>query len=187
MKARSAFEERLIAHSSESILKNAKQLLKNSCIDGAFKDVHGVLHAVFTDKNGVKNHTHLELGEPVKSQCDCAEANERSSEGTLCSHAVALWMYSGLFRLPERSGEVDTEVANYVGLKNVGLVSLADECSNRVTAEVVINAESAFPHVPSKWENAVLSVRLRSGKREYLGNLSNLRQLFFDKVLAVQL
>ena len=188
MKARSAFEERLIAHSGESILKNAKQLLKNNCIDGAFKDMHGVLHAVFSDKNGVKNHTHLELGERVKSQCDCAEANDQSAEvTTLCSHAIALWMYAGLFRVPEQSSNVDTEEANYLGLKNVGLESLTKECVSNVTAEVIINAESAFPHVPSKWENAVLSVRLRSGKREYLGNLGNLRQLFFDKVLAVQL
>ena len=188
MKARSAFEERLIAHSSESILKNAKALLKSSSIDGAFRDMHGVLHAVFTGKNGVKNHTHLELGTAVRGQCDCAEANDGSVEkGLLCSHAVALWMYAGLFRVPERSGDIDTDQAAYVGLKNVGLDSLADECGKAVTAEVVINVESAFPHVPSKWENAVLSVRLRSGKREYLGNLNNLRQLFFDKVLAVQL
>ncbi len=188
MKARSAFEERLIAHSSESIFKNAKQLLKNNCISGAFKDMHGVLHAVFSDKNGAKNHTHLELGQQVRSQCDCAEANDHSSEApALCSHAIALWMYAGLFRVPEHSGEVDTDQATYVGLKNVGLEALANECNKAVTAEVVINVESAFPHVPSKWENAVLSVRLRSGKREYLGNLNNLRQLFFDKVLAVQL
>ena len=125
---------------------------------------------------------------PGKGQCDCAEANDRSGDGAqLCTHAVALWMYSGLFRLPEHNPDVDTDAANYLGLKNVGLESLADECVSKVTAEVVINAESAFPHVPSKWENAVLSVRLRSGKREYLGNLNNLRQLFFDKVLAVQL
>ena len=188
MKVRSAFEERLIANSSESIFKNAKQLLKNNCIEGAFKDMHGVLHAVFTDKNGVKNHTHLELGSVVKAQCDCAESNDRSADAAvLCSHAVALWMYSGLFRLPEYDSKVDTDQANYTGLKNVGLESLAAECRNQATAEVIINAESAFPHVPSKWENAVLSVRLRSGKREYLGNLGNLRQLFFDKVLAVQL
>ena len=188
MKVRSAFEERLIANSSESIFKNAKQLLKNSCIDGAFKDMHGVLHAVFTDKNAVKNHTHLELGSTIKAQCDCAEFNDRSADApALCSHAVALWMYSGLFRLPEHDSNVDTDEANYLGLKNVGLESLAGECRKQAVAEVVINAESAFPHVPSKWENAVLSVRLRCGKKEYLGNLGNLRQLFFDKVLAVQL
>lgn len=188
MKAYSAFEERLIAYSSESTLKSAKQLLKNNLISGAFRDAHGVLHAVFSDKNGIKKHVHLQLGDQVRSQCDCAGANDRSGEEELCMHAIALWMYSGLFRVSDQQDPaVDTDTASYVGLKNAGLEALAKECRNNVTAEVVINVESAFPHVPSKWENAVLSVRLRSGKREYLGNLNNLRQLFFDKVLAVQL
>ena len=98
MKSRSAFEERLISHSSESTLKNAKQLLKNNMISGAFKDADNVLHAVFADKNSVKNHVHLELGERVRYQCDCAEAGNEE----LCMHAIALWMYAGLFRVPEK-------------------------------------------------------------------------------------
>ncbi|MBR2356759.1 MAG: DEAD/DEAH box helicase [Lentisphaeria bacterium] len=191
MKARSAFEERLISHSSESTLKSAKQLLKNNCVTGAFRDMHGVLHGVFAEKNRGEKHVHLELGSSVKAQCDCAEAAAGNSE-ELCMHAIALWMYSGLFRVPDRLGcDVDTEAASYTGLKNAGLEALAKECSSTAqsaaAAEVVINVESAFPHVPSKWENAVLSVKLRFGKKEYLGNLNNLRQLFFDKVLAVQL
>ncbi len=187
MKTRSAFEERLISYSSESTLKSAKQLLKNNCITGAFRDMHGVIHGVFTDKNRGENHVHLELGDHVRSQCDCADANTNNGE-ELCMHAIALWMYNGLFRVPDHLGsDVDTDEASYTGLKNAGLEALAGECARAVTAEVVINVESAFPHVPSKWENAVLSVKLRCGKKEYLGNLNNLRQLFFDKVLAVQL
>jgi len=188
LKSRSAFEERLINYSSEGTLKSAKQLLKNEQIKSAFRDANGVLHAVFKEKNGFEIHTHLQQNEPVRCQCSCAAANDRNNEETLCMHAVALWMYAGLFRVPNQLDEaVDTDAAAYVGLKNAGLEALARECVSGATAEVVINAESAFPHVPSKWENAVLSVRLRSGKREYLGNLNNLRQLFFDKVLAVQL
>jgi len=188
LKSRSAFEERLINYSSEATLKNAKNLLKNNQVKSAFRDANGVLHAVFEEKNSVKIHTHLQQIDNVRCQCDCADANSRSNDETLCMHAVALWMYGALHRLPEQlPSEVDTENAQYVGLKNAGLEALAKECTAPVNAEVYINAESAFPHVPSKWENAVLSVRLRAGKREYLGNLNNLRQLFFDKVLAVQL
>ena len=184
MKSRSAFEERLISHSSESTLKNAKQLLKNNMISGAFKDADNVLHAVFADKNSVKNHVHLELGERVRYQCDCAEAGNEE----LCMHAIALWMYAGLFRVPEKDAQTtDNESASYVGLKNAGLEALAKDCAHTPIAQLYINTEAAFPHVPSKWENAVLSVRLRSGQREYLGNLSNLRQLFFDKVLTAQM
>ena len=186
MKSYSAFEERLIGYSSESTLKNAKQLLKNNLIKGAFRDAHGVLHAVFEDKNSVQSHVHLQLDPDVKSQCDCPDASCNKDE--LCMHAIALWMYAGLYRVPEQINEsVDTENASYVGLKNAGLEALAKECTSAAAAEVVITAESAFPHVPSKWENAVLAVRLRAGKREYLGNLNNLRQLFFDKTLAVHL
>ncbi|MBE6368924.1 MAG: DEAD/DEAH box helicase [Lentisphaerae bacterium] len=192
MKSRSAFEERLISYSSESTLKSAKQLLKNNQISGAFRDRNQVLHAVFEEKNNIKTHTHLQLGDKVRGQCDCAAANQggqSSDNGELCMHAIALWMYAGLFKVPEQNAAfVDTDEANYVGLRNAGLEALAKECTTSAQpAEVVINAESAFPHVPSKWENAVLSVRLRSGKKEYLGNLNNLRQLFFDKVLTVQL
>ena len=188
MKAHSAFEERLINLSSAATLKNAKQLLKNNQIKNSFRDANGVLHAVFEEKNGVNIQTHLQQSEPVRCQCSCPAANDRSNDETLCMHAVALWMYAGLFRVPEQLDcNVDNDSANYVGLKNAGLESLAAECAAESTAEVIINAESAFPHVPSKWENAVLSVKLRSGKREYLGNLNNLRQLYFDKILAVQL
>ena len=188
MKAYSAFEERLINYSSEATLKNAKQLLKNSQLKSAFRDANNVLHAVFQEKNGVEQHTHLQQAEPVRCQCSCAAANDRSSDEVLCMHAVALWMHSGLFRVPEQlDSNVDNDTANYVGLKNAGLEALAKECAVEPGAELYITAESAFPHVPSKWENAVLSVRLRFGKKEYLGNLNNLRQLYFDKVLAVQL
>ena len=188
MKAVSAFEERLINLSSAATLKNAKQLLKNNQIKNSFRDANGVLHAVFEEKNGINIHTHLQQSEPVKCQCSCPAANDRSNQETLCMHAVALWMYAGLFRVPEQlDSNVDNDSANYVGLKNAGLEALAADCASVSSAEVIINAESAFPHVPSKWENAVLSVKLRSGKREYLGNLNNLRQLYFDKVLAVQL
>ena len=188
MKTRSAFEERLISYASESTLKSAKQLLKNNLVKSAFRDSNQVLHAVFEEKNNLRQHTSLQLGEKIIAQCDCAAANDRSNEETLCMHALALWMYSAQHHLPAQSSEtVDNDAANYVGLKNVGLENLAADCRNQFSAEVVINAESAFPHVPSKWESAVLAVRLRSGKREYLGNLNNLRQLYFDKVLAVQL
>ena len=51
-----------------------------------------------------------------------------------------------------------------------------------------INVNSEFPHVPSKWEHSVLSVKLyNSSGREYLGSQSNLRQLYFEKMLAVSL
>ena len=185
MKGKSAFEERLIAFSGESTLKQAKQLLKLDRVRGAFRSGDGRLHAVFGEKNGVV-HTTVLPGEPPRAECDCAAA-AGLPEGKVCEHALALLMYSGQMKNAVPPAEVDMERASYTGLKNAGLESLSRDCREIPEAEVVIQAESAFPHVPSKWENAVLSVRLRSGKREYLGNLNNLRQLFFEKTLAVML
>ena len=128
MKAVSAFEERLINLSSAATLKNAKQLLKNNQIKNSFRDANGVLHAVFEEKNGINIHTHLQQSEPVKCQCSCPAANDRSNQETLCMHAVALWMYAGLFRVPEQlDSNVDNDSANYVGLKNAGLEALAKD------------------------------------------------------------
>ena len=154
---------------------------------GAYRDAGGRLHAVFEEKSGERIHVTLHQTEKPQAECDCAAANSPQTRCELCEHALALWMYSVLFRIPERSAEVDGESASYTGLKNAGLDALSKDCAPGVGAELVMQAESAFPHVPSKWENAVLSVRLRAGKREYLGNLNNLRQLFFDKTLAVTL
>ena len=183
--SKSAFEERLIAFSGESTLKQAKLLLKNDRIRGAFRSADGRLHAVFNERDGMV-HTDVLPGEPPEAECDCAAALELE-DGRVCEHALALLMYSGQMKMPDPSAEIDGERAAYTGLKNAGLETLSQDCCAEPASEVWIQAESAFPHVPSKWEHAVLAVRLRSGKREYLGNLSNLRQLFFDKTLAVML
>ena len=83
MKTRSAFEERLISYASESTLKSAKQLLKNNLVKSAFRDSNQVLHAVFEEKNNLRQHTSLQLGEKIIAQCDCAAANDRSNEEAL--------------------------------------------------------------------------------------------------------
>jgi len=45
-----------------------------------------------------------------------------------------------------------------------------------------INVDSEFPHTPSRWERIPITVRLlKPGRRGILGNLSNLRSIYFNK------
>jgi hypothetical protein len=106
-------------------------------------------------------------------------------DGKLCAHAVAAIMYCGRFNQeikPINDGE-----SKYAGLKYEGLDTLAEKTPANPTAFLKLEALSAFPHEPSKWENAVFSVKLCGTERDYLGNLNNLRQLFFEKKLSIAL
>ena len=65
--------------------------------------------------------------------------------------------------------------------------TLAARGATPALAHVRIDTETAFPHVPSKWENSILAVKLVMADREYLGNLNNLRQIYFEKSFSVSL
>lgn len=176
-----SFEERLAAASSAEILKAAKQLLKTGRLVGAWRDASGRIHGIFQDRDHQVIHTSVTPGDEPKSQC-----GDPQDGGKLCEHAVALLLHGGRFRaaLPEPTREGSTSY--YGGLKFESWETLAENrMGDLPVGEVWIQAESAFPHLPSKWENAVLTVKLKVGAREYLGNVSNLRNLHFDKSLAV--
>jgi hypothetical protein len=96
-------------------------------------------------------------------------------------------MYFARFQAPQAPAAIKEENVKYSGLKSQNFQQLAKPENFEVQAEVIVNIESAFPHVPSKWENAVLSVKLKTPKKEYVGNINNMRQLYFDKTLAVSL
>lgn len=180
MMAKNNFEGKLAAASSEEKLKAAKQLLKNAGLSCAWRNPDGRINATFQDHN-TYNYTEVIPGDPAVAQCSC-----REKSGKLCEHAVAAIMYCGRFN-PNAIKPIDDGVSNYAGLKFETLESLVARDGDRHTAFVTVEAASAFPHVPSKWENAVLNIRLRNAEREYLGNVNNLRQLFFDKKLSISL
>ncbi|MBQ8754189.1 MAG: DEAD/DEAH box helicase [Lentisphaeria bacterium] len=174
------FEERLLELSGVEELKAGKQLLKLKLLLGAWRDRQGRLCGCFKQEAGEICCTVV-TGENPVSQCSCA-----SDTGRLCSHAVALIFYAGQYN-PIFLQKGKEEAAKYYGgLKQQSLQQLAAR-SQKPSARVFIEAHSAFPHVPSKWENASLAVRLRTAAKEYLGNLNNLRQLYFDKSLTVVL
>jgi superfamily II DNA or RNA helicase len=175
-----SFEAKLIAASSAEILKSAKSLLKNKYLICAYRDEDGNMNAVFEQKNQY-DYVSVSGGEQNQARCSCPQ-----NTGKLCPHAVAVIMYFSRFKAA-RIPVIKEETAKYAGLKYQNFEELAEVENFAPQAQVIINIESAFPHVPSKWENAVLSVKLKTAKKEYIGNINNIRQLYFDKSLAVSL
>lgn len=178
------FEEKLIAISDEETFKNAKQLLKNNQIGCAYRDTENRICASFVNRSGIVN-TAVRTGDNAVGECNC---RKNHSDGKLCEHAIAAIMYASKFNFKLKP--IDDEGGKYLGMKSQNFSDFIK--SGTVIPEnkksfLCINVNSEFPHVPSKWENAVLSVRLFCNSREYIGNQNNLRHLYFDKTLAVSL
>lgn len=176
-----SFEERLQEISGASELKAAKGLLKTDRLSGVWRDREGLLCGRFHLTEGPVD-TRVRTGENPAGSCTCGHA----APGKLCEHAIALILHCGRFNPAGKLSFEEEAPAYYGGLKQENLPMLAAR-AKPPQAELSIDAVSAFPHVPSKWENAVLSVRLKGIGRDYSGNLNNLRQLYFDKSLAVTL
>ena len=179
------FEEKLLEISDAETLKNAKQLLKNNQICCVYRDNENRIGASFSGRNVIYN-TKVRTGDNAVAECDCRKNNDN---GKLCEHAVAAIMYTSRFNT--KSKVIADQEGRYRGMM---MQSYGDflQAGTAVQAEkrsyLRINVNSEFPHVPSKWEHSVLSVRLyNSSGREYLGSQSNLRQLYFEKMLAVSL
>ena len=175
MSGKGNFENQLIAAAGEAAVKDAKALLKSGALLGAWRDGDGRVHGVFAPANAPRVETTVTTGEAMSAKCDaCGEI--------VCSHAAALVMYAG--RFPLRDRDVEEQPAYYAGLRTQTLPKLIER-ARRSGAELTIQAQSTAPHVPSKWENMTLRVRLCEAGRECAGNLNNLRKLYFDKTLNV--
>ncbi|MBR2510280.1 MAG: DEAD/DEAH box helicase [Lentisphaeria bacterium] len=178
------FEEKLIAISSAEAFKNAKQLLKNNQLGCAYRDHENCICASFL-KNSTVLNTKVRTGENAIGECDC---QKQHNDGKLCEHAIAAIMYASRFN--SKLKMLDDGESRYTGMK---VQNFSDFLNSGIPvpdskrASLRINVISEFPHVPSKWENAVLSIKLFCNNREYLGNQNNLRHLYFDKMLAISL
>lgn len=175
-----SFEDRLLELSGAEELKAAKLLLKQNRLCGAWRDREGRLCGSFRLASG-RIETQVRTGEKPSASCSCGE-----EPGKLCEHAVALIFYGGRFNPSFLKTVKEEEAKYYGGLKQQSLPELIAK-ARKPAAFLTVEALSAFPHVPSKWENAALSVKMRTAEREYLGNLNNLRQLYFEKSLTVTL
>ena len=174
---KSGFEERLEKLCGADGLKAAKQLLKQNRICGAWHDEKGNLCGAFRGQYGIVSCS-VEPGDNAVSECSaCTELHGFNC----CSHAVALMMYSGRFH---RGDVVESAPNYYRGLRREPLSALLALGKDQVKAELFLDSLHVPPHVPSKWEHAIIKVKIRCEGREYLGNLNNLRQIYFEKYLS---
>ncbi len=180
---KTSFEDRLVELSSEAVLKVAKLLLKQGCLDGAWHDQNQWLCGRFHHA-GIAFDTKVHTGADPICQCSCH--SEMLGNGKFCEHTIALIMYGGRFHFPLQASTRAEEATYYGGLRHETLPKLIEHAQIPL-ASISIEALSTFPHVPSKWENIKLAVKLHAPERDYLGNLNNLRQLYFDKSLSATL
>ena len=174
MAGKGNFENQLVLAAGEEAVKTAKALLKADALTGAWRDAAGKLHGVFAGADGERAEVAVTTGEHMTGECT------RCGSG-VCGHAAALVMYAG--RFPQREKEEALPVY-YGGLRTQPLPKLIER-ARRSGAELSIQAQSAAPHAPSKWESITMRVRLCEAGRERAGNLNNLRELYFDKTLNV--
>ena len=158
--------------------KAAKQLLKQKRLLGAWRDRQHRICAVFKAGDLPEVHCAVQTGDEPLCECSCHEG------GNLCAHAVAVIMYASRFQLKLQWEEENPNY--YRGLRCQTLEQLAGR-GQRQSAELHLNVVCASPHAPSKWENMLLSVRLKTRSKEYIGNQNNLQQLYFEKSLNVVL
>ena len=174
------FEDRLIALSDAETLKKAKQLLKQECLTGAWRSAGNLLCGKFRDGLSA-NPVYVEVvtGGDSASCCSLCRVADK-----MCSHGIALLMYGARFNDHPLPLEAPPQYTK--GLLQQDLRTLAKRGMSE-KAKLFLRVADIPLHAPSKWENLILSVKLCGTNREYTGNLSNLRQLYFEKSLSVVL
>jgi len=177
-----SFEARLLKAAGEENLKKGKQLLKNENLVCAWRNVKGQINAVFREKKDRVEHVEVNSADHT-GVCSCDAMDEK----LLCPHGVAAIMYFSRFNPVQLPVATDDSPAQYRGLKYEGFSELTGQMLNPPQAELFLYAESAFPHVPSKFEHALIQAKIKVGAKEYIGNQSNLRQLHFNKALSTTL
>jgi superfamily II DNA or RNA helicase len=159
--------------------KKVSKMLNSGVVLCAYRAGDGTVYA--TVKDSKKGILRLEISKDAqgveRAVCSCGETGD-----PLCMHAMAVLVYLEENSKPREA--VKELPPKFAGLKFQGLPELLSETVNPPKAYLKLNADSEFPHVPSKWEKTLLSVTVVCGAREYKGNLSNLRQLHFDKGMA---
>lgn len=179
-----SFEAGLMKAGSKENFKKAKHILHHGGLLCCMEFVPGVLRAVCRDGDGTIHRcevTGFPRG-PWHGTCSCADS------GTICCHGVAAALYHAKYTIKYKEKEVVEDApTQYAGLRFAALPELIGRMLETPTAFLYLDAKTEFPHLPSKWERVPLSVTLRTAKREYIGNLNNLRHLYFEKSLVASL
>lgn len=174
-----SFEEKLIALSSAETLKRGKSLLKNKQLLGVWRNREGELCGCFEESGQLAVETTVSTGEHAVARCSCSE-----KEFSLCSHGVALLMYSGRFNLRQPEAEVPPVYSKGLVMQEFAELS-ARGMSNSAKLRLTVVEDQL--HAPNQYKVLLLNVKLSGASREYSGNLNNLKQLYFYKSLSVVL
>jgi superfamily II DNA or RNA helicase len=177
-----SFEAKLIASSAKEVFKKAKHILHNGGLLCCHEVEPGVLRAVCRDPDGFVSHAEIRgfPNGPFSGTCTC-----RGKFPGFCPHAMAAALYHSKYTIKKHEEAPLPDLpAQFAGLRCVGLPELLSELLGDHPAHVELDAGNEFPHAPSKWETLHLRVNLVYGSRSYAGNLTNLRQLHFDKSTA---
>ncbi len=173
---------------SEDTRKKAVQYLKGAPVAYCYFDGAGALRAALrnSQSDGKKRLLRISLAEneagELAARCpDCPDANP-------CVHAAALAMHCARFEsfFSERRSRQDFFTDS--GLPPVDFLSVskqASACSGGARLE--IHFPSGVPHFPTRWDKCAIAVKLFSSVREYVGNMSNLKQLHFKDMIGANL
>ncbi len=170
------FEDRLIALSSEAILKKAKALLKLKMLTGAWKDHRDRWCGKFKDPASNGCEVTVNTGENTSAVCTCGECGPQ-----LCPHAIATIMYVGRFRSFDDSPELPPVYSKGLLMQDFSELSRRGMKRSAVLRLSVVEDQL---HAPNQYKILLLQAKLTGSSREYSGNLNNLRQLYFEKSLS---
>ena len=173
-----SFEDRLIALSNADVLKKAKNLLKQKNLTGAWRNSAGHLCGIFREPPLPEVEVEVITGENTSAGCSCKH------DTPLCAHAIALLLYSGRFHLSNEAPESPPVYSKGLLLQSFEQLSSR---GMRNCAKLRLNVVDDQLHAPNQYKILLLQARLYGASREYAGNLSNLKQLYFEKSLSVVL
>jgi superfamily II DNA or RNA helicase len=164
-------ESRISDAYGKDLFRKGKKLLKSGALLCCFKEHDTVLRAVFRD-------TKKNLKEVKTFISDTSKPLPKKSIDQY--QMAALLHYTKYVSKIATSSQKDKPAA-YQGLKMKSIEQITSGVTQKVDAHVTLKTTYSFPHVPSKWENFVLSVTLETKHKSYAGNVANIRQLHFDK------
>ncbi len=169
-------------------LRKAGQALKMNpvlyCYSDESGNVRGALRNSQNDLSRKLIRVSLsEMPDGAKSKCDLCD-----DTGSKCLHSATLALhclkFEGIFsEKKEKIGHI-----TYSGLPPVSFRTVSSQAhEENAGTRLEVCFPQGLPHFPTRWDKCVFGLKLFSPAREYLGNLSNLRQLHFKETIGANL
>ena len=154
--------------------KKAERFLKSGAL--LFANKHeNTIDALFKDAKSANIRTRLFLSGDSQRECSCQGRNGA------CIHQMALAVHYLRYYGNTKKEKTGKEKVSYSGLKHESLDKLSNTLATEYEAKIELHIQGSAPHTPSKWEKCDLSVKIFFRKKEYSGNIGNLRQLNFGQ------